>query len=443
MSDSTELVFGPYRLDAGNALLWRNAERLVLPPKAFAVLCYLAERPGKLVSKDELLDAIWQHRFVSDTVLRVCVNELRQALEDDAKTPRFIETVTKRGYRFMAQSNPADTECLASTPSLLLASLAIRRMGQSGQNCWVGRELPLLRLMACWDRAMKGERQIAFVTGEAGIGKTTLVHMFLNRLDNQTAGLLWGRCIENFGAGEAFLPLIEALEKRCRGPEGASLIGKLHDCAPSWLAQMPSVIKNDERDALQFKVLGTTKERMLREYCEFVEVLSREVPLLLVIEDLHWSDNATISLLSFLARRNESSRIMVVATLRPPEVALFNHPIKAIQQDLSLRGLTMELALDALTSNEVHAYIDLRLPNVDKPESLVQTIYRRTDGLPLFVVNLVDFLVNQNQLGRTEGQLILAPPEEDKPAGDIPHTLRQMIVQQRYFEWLPVSNCSG
>jgi len=84
-------------LDTVNECLWRGSRRIALTPKAFALLAYLAERPRRLVTKDELLDALWKGTSVTDGVLKVCVRELRIALDDDAKTPRFIETLHRRG----------------------------------------------------------------------------------------------------------------------------------------------------------------------------------------------------------------------------------------------------------------------------------------------------------------------------------------------------------
>src|SRR5215510_8638990 len=101
------LNFGPFRLDVPNQQLWRGAEIIRLTNKAVAVLCYLAERGGQLVTKDELFAAVWPAVVVSDSALVACIGELRRALGDTRRAPQFIETVHGRGYRFIAPVSTA------------------------------------------------------------------------------------------------------------------------------------------------------------------------------------------------------------------------------------------------------------------------------------------------------------------------------------------------
>ncbi len=94
--------FGPYRLDVGNCQLWRGVQEVRLTGKAFAVLWYLVEHAGQLATKDDLFAAAWPETVVSEATLVSGIQELRQALRDDAKQPRYIETVHRRGYRWIA-----------------------------------------------------------------------------------------------------------------------------------------------------------------------------------------------------------------------------------------------------------------------------------------------------------------------------------------------------
>jgi DNA-binding response OmpR family regulator len=100
------LTVGEFVLDESNARLTRDSEPLDLPPKAFSVLCLLVRNGQRLVTKDELLDAVWGHRHVSESVLKTTINQLRTLLGDDPRVPRYIETLNRRGYRFVAQVAP-------------------------------------------------------------------------------------------------------------------------------------------------------------------------------------------------------------------------------------------------------------------------------------------------------------------------------------------------
>src|ERR1700745_116472 len=99
---SPQWHFADFRLDPANACLWRGTQPLALTPKAFDVLHYLVTHPDRLVTKDTLLDAVWPETAISDAVVRIAIGELRRALGDTAQAPRFIATVPRRGYRFVA-----------------------------------------------------------------------------------------------------------------------------------------------------------------------------------------------------------------------------------------------------------------------------------------------------------------------------------------------------
>src|SRR5262245_48075586 len=102
MSSAPCLCFPPFHLDLTTETLWCGPQRLLLRPKAWALLRYLVENSPRLITQVELLDAIWQRAYVSDGLLRGAIRELRRILQDEATAPRFIETVTGRGYRFIA-----------------------------------------------------------------------------------------------------------------------------------------------------------------------------------------------------------------------------------------------------------------------------------------------------------------------------------------------------
>jgi class 3 adenylate cyclase/tetratricopeptide (TPR) repeat protein len=672
METRTSFVFPPFRLELSSEQLWREDQTLALRPKTFAVLRYLVEHPGQLVTKDELLDAVWAGTVVSDTVLKSCIRELRVALDDAAESPQYITTVHRRGYRFIGQLSPllgqteSSTETghrqrvdegrkvtrklaailsadvkgysrlmgqdevgtirtlttyravmttliaqhrgrvvdapgdnmlaeFASAVDAVQCAVAIQQalgaknaalpaaqqmtfriginvgdvvvegerlygegvniaarlegLAEAGGLCisstvydqvkskvalvyealgertvkniaepvrvyrvtWeaegrvalspattspvvssrpappipdarspipllVGRDIELAQLHGWLEKALHGERQVVFVTGEPGIGKTTLVEAFLAKLEASGWGLetgpspqasslqpqvprLWlgrGQCIEQYGAGEAYMPILEALGRLCREPGGERLIALLHQHAPTWLVQLPTLLNATELEALQRKVQGATRERMLREMGEAVEAITAERPLVLVLEDLHWSDHSTLELLSLLARRREPARLLVIGTYRPVDIIVSEHPLRTVKQELQLHGHCQELAVRLLTEAAVEEYLTVRLPSVPSPlagegqdggalrqhqsprpphpaplpqgerelsvarsfQKLAYTIHQRTEGNPLFMVTVVDELLTQEEIDR-------AAVEVSTPA-----TIREMIEQQ-------------
>src|SRR5262245_4064830 len=117
MSPDRILTFGEFRLDPVSGHLYRGSEIVPLAPKAFALLQFLAGQAGRLVSKQELLNAVWPGVFVGDAVLKGTVRELRKALADDSHEPRFIETAHRRGYRFVAAIAASEAPIAASIAS--------------------------------------------------------------------------------------------------------------------------------------------------------------------------------------------------------------------------------------------------------------------------------------------------------------------------------------
>jgi len=417
------LCFGPFRLDLESEELRQETTRIRLRPKSFALLRYLAEHPRRLVTKDELLQAVWPDVVVSDAALAVCLNELRKALGDLARSPTYIETVPRRGYRFVggirSPAQAADAERSGTSPDASVLPV-------------VGRAVELRRLHGWWDEAQRGARRLLFVTGEAGIGKSTVIDAFVDQAADR--GAMWigrGQCIEQHGGGEPYLSMLDALARVCRGPEGERMGAILRQYAPTWLVQMPWLLDAAEQTALERRALGSTGPRMLRELAEALEAASRERPLLLVLEDLQWSDGATLDLLAWLARRREPARLLLIGAYRPADV-VEGHPLRGVAHELARQACCFELQLPQLTAAEVGQYLSAGLPIElvqGEPRELARAIHERTEGHPLFMVTLVDHLVQRGSRAAENGlawvQGAIAEVEQQVPDG-----LRQLIDQQ-------------
>src|SRR5215813_9802690 len=116
MASDPVLSFDCFKIDSARGHLYGASGPIPLTPKALSLLEYLASRPGRLVKKSELLEAIWPGVFVADGALKVCIREIRRALGDDAQAPRFIETAHRRGYRFIADVVRSSNDPIAASP---------------------------------------------------------------------------------------------------------------------------------------------------------------------------------------------------------------------------------------------------------------------------------------------------------------------------------------
>ena len=393
MSDvaSGPLRFDEFELDEENALLTRAGRPVALPPKAFAVLCTLARQPGKLTKKEELLDAVWGHRHVSESVLKTTISQVRTALADPVAKPRYIETASRRGYRFIGVILGAPLPARPAPQALPQTGVEVKPAVAEPRPAMIGRTAPLAKLHAAWRNVVNGNRCVFWIAGDPGVGKTTLVEQFISELPGVT--VIRGQCVEQYGAGEPYLPILEAVSALCRThPEFISL---MREFAPTWLAQLPWLIPEAERASLYRDLSGANQERKVREISELMGRFTAQHPLLFLTEDLHWSDNATLRLLDHFARRTSPARLMWLGTYRLMQVIAESHPLRELRQELRLHRLCEEVILDPFSEVEVAQYLESRLPDAGIQEALIHKLHDHTGGLPLFIANVVDDLAAQ------------------------------------------------
>jgi hypothetical protein len=280
----------------------------------------------------------------------------------------------------------------------------------------VGREDELKQLLDWFASVLQGERRVAFVSGEAGIGKTTFVNTFVDSLSREGARIARGQCVEQYGAGEPYMQMLEALTQLGRGAESQQVLAILHRLAPAWLAQLPVLLTAEERARIQGEAHGLTQQRMLREMADTLAALAADEPLVILLEDLHWSDVSTLDLIAAIARRTEPTHLLILGTYRQVEVLARDHPLLAIKEELELHQQCLELRLKPLNEENVASYLDLRFPNngATQLSGLAPAIYQRSEGNPLFMVNVVNYLVAQGS-------------QLDASKLETPRNIRQMI----------------
>lgn len=413
-------TFFPYKLDAASQrLLLRQRsgkeQRIHLPPKAFSVLQYLIENTGRLITHTELLEKVWPDTFVQPEVLASHIRDIRAALGDDAKTPKFIETLPRRGYRFIAHIDDGEITEVGSV--------------EFARDRLVGRETEFSKLHQCYRAAMAGRRQLVFVTGEPGMGKTTLCRAFLRQSwSTEIPYTTWGQCIEGYGVQEPYSPLLKAIGELCR-VERASIIPIFKTKAPTCIVQFSDLLSREERIDLQSDVMSATSGRMLREVLDALEEVAESRPLIMVLDDLQWVDRATVDVISEFARRHQPARILLIGTFRPFEAFLNDNPITVLKEELLAHRLCTEISLSGLTEPDIHDYLgEITLENSSKG-GLSQLLYRRSEGNPLFLVATLEHCIEQGLLTRQHGELRLTVPL-DQIDLDIPRSLRRIIESQ-------------
>ena len=401
------IIFDPFCLDLANECLWRGSQAIKLRPKAFAVLDYLLGRPGQLVTKEELLNAVWPETFVGEAVLKVAIRQIREALDDDPKSPRFIETAHRRGYRFIGPDRRGRTRRLAKDQEIerrqsrfgftaacrIFPSESCRTRRMRCRGCEAGSR-------RCW---MENVRSYLLQEKRAS-ARTALVDTFARSIaSDRSIRIGRGQCLEQYGTSEAYLPVLEAIGRLCR--EQGQVVDVLRAHAPMWLLQMPSLVSASDRELLSREVFGATRERMLREMGEALEALTADLPLVLILEDLHWSDYSTLDLISYLARQRQAAQLMLIGTYRTVELIVSGHPLKAVKQELLAKQQCEELPLEYLSEDAVAKYLSVRFPTNRFPAELAGLIHERTEGNPLFMVNAVDYLVAEGLIGEYEQTL--------------------------------------
>jgi DNA-binding winged helix-turn-helix (wHTH) protein/predicted ATPase len=419
--------FGRYQLEATQGLR-RGMQEVRLTPKSLGVLMHLAARPGRVVTKDELFAAVWPDVAVTDSALATCIQEIRRALGDDARSPKYVETVHRRGYRFGARTSEAGTP--ADVGDLT-----------RGDGPLIGREPDVAAVLATFDIARRGTRRVCFITGEPGVGKSAVFGEAVARIAEAGAVTTWAQCVEYSGRGEPYQPLLDALMRLCRGSSGERTIMLLERHAPMWLAQLPGVLAPRQAARLQRLVAGASRDRMLRELAYAVEAMSADAPLLLGIEDIHWSDPSTLDWLATVAPRPEHARLLIVATLRPPASGAPGTPLGALRDTLRAKQLATEVALEGLDEASVARYVMDRLPPTPGREAGIEQLSRRvrrhTGGNPLFLANVLDQLIDRGVVRQTHSGWTTYADVATADLG-IPATIRPVIEHQ--LESLPAAD---
>lgn len=427
----TVIRFPPFLLDRRAGSLQRDSEAVHLRPRTWAVLCHLAERPGRLVTKDELLDAVWADAVVTEGTLTNSIRELRAALGDDAREPRFIETVHRRGFRFVADVDASSGDEAPATddaeerphPERHPAARVPRR--DAGTRI-VGRIAEGEALSVLAAEVCAGATRIALVRGEAGIGKSTTVDRLVAaidaRADLRDMRAAVGRTVGYLQGAPPYLPVVAAIEQLATSEVGPSVVTALRAHAPELLQQMPWLGPGAQAGAPQED--GSNRRDLAVRLSEFLAAVTAQFPVALVLEDLHDADAPTVELVASLLEESRVERLLVVATYRPGEAVLAANGLAAAAERIQARDGGSAIDLELLGKDEVAEYLRARDSSFWN-DAMVSSVHRRSGGNPLFMVTLADTV---ELLGNDAGEAAAIP---DSLRGLLETQLRSLHFAQR------------
>src|SRR5579859_5002628 len=293
----------------------------------------------------------------------------------------------------------------------------------SAERRLVGRESELRNLRAAFEAASNGQPGLVLVAGEPGIGKSALIEQLADLVVRDGGQVLIGHC---YATGQPYEPFVDILTMYARGRDPVSL-GTQLDTAAVDIARLVPLVR--ERLNLELRAAADPAEerlRLMRAVSDVLRAVSQLQPLLLVLEDLHDADLASLEVLVHIGRHLGDSRLLVVGTYRDLEVQRAHPLLPAIAelqrtgrfQRIHVRGLSMSAVGDLLASSS-HQQI---------PQPFLQLVYSRTEGNPLYVQEILHFVVDHGLVERRDGAL--RQIGEESLAGRIPEGLREVVERR-------------
>ncbi|MDY7077183.1 MAG: tetratricopeptide repeat protein [Chloroflexota bacterium] len=317
--------------------------------------------------------------------------------------------------------NPSDRYASAREVWCILASL----IASTGETVWqcgitlVGREEPLRALQACWEDACAGRGQLALISGESGIGKTSLAQQFA--LQSKPSVLLVGRGWELEGSPpyhlvtEALQPYFAAISSECFDEKDLQLLGSFAGLVPGIRRILPDLPEPTRLEPDQEQL------RLMASLTQFIKRVTREQPWFIVLDDLQWADQNSLKLLCYLGRHLPSMSLLIVGTYHDAELE-WGHPLRGALRDLSRQPTYHDFPLGRLDQAEVGRVLtDIWLQPA--PADLTEKIYQHTRGNPFYVGEVARGLVDDGLITLREGKRYFPGLDEVR----LPQDVREAI----------------
>ena len=380
-------AFADCELDEELFQLRRKGKVVKIEPKVFDVLVYLLQHRDRVVSKDELLDGVWAGQVVSESVLPKCVAAARRLVGDGSSRQKIIQTVHGRGYRFVA-----DVRALVSAPPADLPS-AVGDTEDAAGSPFVGRERAMERLRQGLWAAAGGHGRVLLLVGEPGIGKTRTAEELAAEARRLQAIVLVGRSYEGEGA-PAFWPWVQLIRACPQHFEPAVLAADMGAGAAD-IAELAPELRERVHGVPRAEALAgeQARFRLFDSITTFLKRAAARRPLVIVLDDLHWADEASLRLLQFLAGHVSDARILVLATYRDIEVNR-SHPLAGVLGTLAREPVCERIALRGFEATETEQLVGV-LMGTPPPPALAAAVQEMTDGNPFFIREMVRWLVSE------------------------------------------------
>jgi len=364
--------FDDFRIDSGQFMLVRHGQPQPITPTVFRILLHLLGNAGRVVTKEELVSNVWPDSYVAEGNLNRNVSTLRKVLGEKPRDHRYIETIPKTGYRFIAPVRQTEYQ-----PANGLMAVS----AQPARRTIVGRSIERRDQLHTFDQMKEGRGGIVCLSGENGMGKTALTEAFLADLADRgdTFNLAVARCSEPLTQPEPYEPFLECVSSLLAAESTADLV-RSH--APTWHRTITQAAEDGGGS-------GNGGGRMKREFYELLRQMSVAHPLVLVIDDFHWADIASVELLSFLASRLVTMRVLIVVCVRPVDLMLQKHPFLQARAQMAAGGLIKEIVLPPLTKSHIQELIASELPVGALSDDLASFVLARSEGNPLFAVEIL------------------------------------------------------
>jgi serine/threonine protein kinase len=382
--------------------------------------------------------ATGQHPFSADSQIAVLHGIISQpALSPSRLNPEIpapLEALMLRMLEKDPRSRPGAAEVEAALSGFDGKQTGARSnlFALARKRHTVGREKERAQIREAFDSAVTGRGSLLCVSGEAGIGKTTLIEDFLADVSagDQRPVIARGRCSERLAGTEAYLPFLEALENLLRSELRDLVARAMRSIAPTWRVQVAPFPDEDPHSArLREDIKAASQERLKRELSALLEEVSRNRPLIIFLDDLHWADVSTVELLAYLATHFKEMRVLIVTTHRSSDLLIANHPFLQVKRDLQARGVCHQIHLEFLSHEEIERYLALEFPEHDFPKEFPALIYQKTEGSPLFMVDLVRYLRDEGVIAREKERWVLAR-DANAIEGKLPESVRGLIQRK-------------